>query len=293
MGVLPPIGDEQWNAVFAAYKKSPQYLEVNAWMGIEDFKQIFFWEYTHRLMGRVISLVAFVPWAYFALRGRVARWLSIRVIVAIMLGGAQGLLGWFMVRSGLVDRPEVSHLRLAAHLLLAFFIAQWVFLTLLDLHWGRVGLARSRESRLMLGILAVLAVQILYGAFMAGTHAGLLFPTFPDMNGGYAPGQFFPLASVTQNLLYSPIAIHYTHRALGVALLGLSAAALLAVRRTAVTPGWSKSQFAGVMLLQFALGALTALYQVPIALAVAHQIGAFVLGCSVTLLAHRTAGANS
>ena len=293
MGTLPPMNDEEWNAVFAAYKASPQFALVNTWMEFGDFKKIFFWEYAHRLMGRLIGLVAFVPWVYFVLRGKIARWLSVRVVVAIVLGGAQGLLGWFMVQSGLVDRPEVSHFRLAAHLLLAFFIAQWVLLTLFDLHWGRVGLTRNRESRWMLGIMATLAVQIVYGAFMAGTHAGLLFPTFPDMNGGYAPSQFFPLATVSENLLYSPIAIHYTHRFLGFTLVGLSAGVLFAMRNTRLTPGWSKTQFAAVMLLQFVLGAFTALYQATLSLAILHQAGALVLACSVTLLAHRSAGSVS
>jgi cytochrome c oxidase assembly protein subunit 15 len=290
MGILPPMNDEEWNAVFAAYKASPQFALVNTWMEFGDFKKIFFWEYAHRLMGRLIGVVAFVPWVYFVLRGKIASWLSVRVVVAIVLGGAQGLLGWFMVQSGLVDRPEVSHFRLAAHLLLAFFIAQWVLLTLFDLHWGRVRLTHNRESRWMLGIMATLAVQILYGAFMAGTHAGLLFPTFPDMNGGYAPSQFFPLATVTENLLYSPIAIHYTHRFLGFALVGLAAGVLFAMRNTRLTPEWSKAQFAAVMLFQFVLGAFTALYQATLSLAILHQAGALLLACSVTLLAHRSAG---
>lgn len=289
MGAIPPIGELQWNEVFDAYKASPQYTQVNAWMQLADFKRIFFWEYTHRLMGRLIGVVAFVPWLYFTVRGRLARWLSVRVVIAIVLGGAQGLLGWFMVQSGLVDRPEVSHLRLAAHLLLAFAIAQWVLVILLDLQWGRVTSWRSRNSRLMLGFLALLTLQIVYGAFMAGTHAGLLFPSFPDMNGGYAPGQFFPLESLSTNLLYSPIAIHYTHRLLGFLMIGFAALIFLAMRDSELAPGWVKTQFGLVLALQFGLGAFTALHQTPIALAIAHQAGAFVLACSTTLLAHRSA----
>lgn len=293
MGVLPPMGDEQWNAVFEAYQTSPQYLEVNSWMQLDDFKQIFFWEYLHRLAGRAIGLVSIVPWLYFTLRGKLERWLSIRVVVAIVLGGAQGLLGWFMVQSGLVDRPSVSHFRLAAHLMLAFFIAQWILFTLLDLHWGRSALAWTRTCGMILCLSAVLALQILYGAFMAGTHAGLLFPSFPDMNGGYAPAQFFPLDSLWDNLLFSPIAIHYVHRTLGFALLALTAAVLFALRRVALEPAWTKTQFVVVLAVQFALGAFTALYQVPLVLAVAHQSGAFVLACSLTLLLHRSAAADS
>ncbi|MCH7867792.1 MAG: COX15/CtaA family protein [Myxococcales bacterium] len=293
MGVLPPIGEAQWREVFAAYKTSPQYLEVNQWMQLDDFKRIFFWEYFHRLMGRTIGLVAFVPWLYFSLGKRLASWLSFRVVVAIALGGVQGLLGWYMVRSGLVDRPEVSHLRLAAHLLLAFFIAQWILWTLLDLRWGRVPMTSALTNIPVLGLLSMVAVQILYGAFMAGTRAGVLFPTFPDMNGLYAPGPFFPHASLTQNLLYSPVAIHYIHRAIGFALLAYATGLLFAQRRSQLSPNWVQYQFGLVLLLQFVLGAATALYRAPLPFAIAHQAGAFALACSATLLAHRTVATRS
>ena len=293
MGVVPPRGDAQWHAVFTAYQASPQFAEVNSWMELDDFKRIFFWEYLHRLMGRMIGLVAFVPWLYFYLRKRLEAWLSFRVVVAIALGGAQGLLGWYMVRSGLVDRPEVSHLRLAAHLLLAFFIAQWVLFALLDLRFGRVRLSMTPANLPVFGLMGMVALQILYGAFMAGTKAGVLFPTFPDMNGLYAPGPFFPHASLAENLLYSPIAIHYTHRALGFALLAYGAWLLLVHRRSQLSPDWVQTQFALVLLLQFALGAAAALYRAPLPLAIAHQAGAFALACSVTLLAHRTIATRS
>jgi len=288
MGALPPRGAAQWNEAFEAYRASPQYLEVNQWMGLEDFKRIFFWEYLHRLMGRSTGLIAFVPWLFFSLRKRLEGWLSFRVLVAITLGGAQALLGWYMVRSGLVDRPEVSHLRLAAHLLLAFFIAQWVLWTLLDLHWGRTRLAKTTANKMILGLLALVVLQILYGAFMAGTRAGILFPSFPDMNGGYAPGPFFPLASLFENLLYSPIAIHYVHRLLGFLLIFYAAGVVIALYRMRLAPNWATGQLSLIVLAQFVLGALTALYQAPLTLAVAHQAGAFVLACSVTLLAHRS-----
>jgi cytochrome c oxidase assembly protein subunit 15 len=192
-----------------------------------------------------------------------------------------------MVRSGLVDRPEVSHLRLAAHLMLAFFIAQWVLWTLFDLHWGRTRFGGG-TNKLIAGLMALIAVQILYGALMAGTRAGILFPTFPDMNGGYAPGPFFPRASLVENLFYSPIAIHYVHRLLGFLLLGYAAGVVIALYRRRLAPNWATGQLAGVLLAQFILGALTALYQAPLFLAIAHQAGAFALACSATLLAHRT-----
>lgn len=290
MGAIPPLGDAQWNEVFAAYKLSPQYRDVNTWMELPDFKRIFFWEYAHRLLGRVIGLISFVPWLYFRLRGRLSPWLSFRVLVAVALGGMQGLLGWYMVRSGLVDRPEVSHFRLAAHLMLAFVIAQWVLWTLFDLLWGRERGATSRGGALAIGLGAILALQVLYGAFMAGTHAGLLFPSFPDMNGGYAPGQFFPRSTLFDNLFYSPIAIHYVHRVLGVLLLVYGGIVLMALRGSAGIADWVKQQFAVALTLQFCLGVITALYQSPLWAAIAHQAGAFVLACSVCVVVHRALG---
>jgi cytochrome c oxidase assembly protein subunit 15 len=293
MGALPPIGEAQWREVFAAYQTSPQYIEINQWMQLEDFKRIFFWEYFHRALGRAVGLVAFLPWLYFSLRHRIARWLSVRVLVAIGLGGVQGLLGWYMVRSGLVDRPEVSHLRLAAHLLLAFFIAQWILWTLFDLRWGRARLSFARANIPVLGLMGLVAFQILYGAFMAGTQAGSLFPTFPDMNGLYLPRPFFPHDSLIENLLYSPIAIHYTHRALGFALLAYAAGVLFVQHRSKLSPNWAQYQFGIVLILQFALGAMTALYRAPLPFAISHQACAFALTCSATLLIHRTLATRS
>ena len=122
MGTLPPLNEADWLAVFEQYKQSPQYLQVNDWMGLSDFKRIFFWEYVHRLFGRLIGLVFFIPWVWLAFRKHLrGRWAA-RSAVAFVLGGLQGLLGWYMVKSGLVDEPTVSHYRLAAHLSLAFFV---------------------------------------------------------------------------------------------------------------------------------------------------------------------------
>jgi cytochrome c oxidase assembly protein subunit 15 len=292
MGVLPPLDESEWREVFAAYQGSPQYREVNDWMTLGDFKSIFFWEYLHRVFGRMIGLIAFLPWVYFSLRGRLAKWISERVVVAILLGGLQGVLGWYMVMSGLVDRPEVSHFRLAAHLLLAVFIAQWILWTLLDLHYGRPTRAPAPSSvlparRLTYGLALIVSIQILYGALMAGTKAGLLFPSFPDMNGVYLPGLFFPGRDLIHNALNNPHSIHYIHRLLGFGLVALVVPTLILLARTSIRPRWVVHQMTVIISIQFVLGALTALYQSPIPLAVSHQAGAFLLACSTTLLLHR------
>ncbi|MDP6979897.1 MAG: COX15/CtaA family protein [Myxococcota bacterium] len=290
MGVLPPIGEAAWNEAFDAYKTSPQYREVNAWMEVADFKRIFFWEYTHRVLGRTIALIAFIPWLYFQLRGRLEGWLSFRILVAIALGGGQGLLGWYMVQSGLIDRPEVSHFRLASHLSLAFVIAGWNLWMLMDLRFGRV-LPGVRGLQFYPALLMLmLAVQILYGAFMAGTHAGILFPSFPDMNGHYLPGGLIPEGPLLHTLINDPVAIHYIHRALGFALMAWGGVAWWKLR--AASRGASTlvcDQLLAVLSIQFVLGALTALWQTPLTLAVIHQGGAFVTACSTLLLAHHAA----
>ena len=137
MGTLPPLSDAEWVRVFDIYKESPQYQSVNQWMNMADFKQIFFWEYVHRLLGRLIGLVFFLPMLFLWLKGYLVGKQRLRAMVALILGGAQGLLGWYMVRSGLVDIPAVSHYRLAAHLSLAFFLGIYVLWWILDLRSTR------------------------------------------------------------------------------------------------------------------------------------------------------------
>ena len=298
MGALPPLGEARWNEVFDLYKTSPQYLEVNSWMQLADFKRIFFWEYLHRILGRLTGIVAFLPLVFFVATKKISRRLAWRSFVAVLLGGLQGLVGWYMVKSGLVDRPEVSHLRLAAHLLLAIFISQWVLWILLDLYYptnvkGAEQEALPRSIRAgAVALLALVALQLLYGAWMAGTRAGMLFPSFPDMNGVYLPAPFFQRGSLWQNLVHNPHAIHWIHRALGWLLLVGGSGLYLWIRRSHATiePAWASWAFLLVIGLQFVLGAFAAIHQVPLWLGVAHQFGAVLLVCSTTLLVHRTRG---
>lgn len=282
MGALPPLDHEAWLAVFAKYKESPQYNQVNHWMTLADFKQIFFWEYFHRLLGRVIGLVFIVPWVVFVLRRKLRGRLAKRTALAFVFGGAQGLLGWVMVKSGLVDMPAVSHYRLAAHLMLALFVACWILWILLDLR-----MAHEREAQLSshLGqaswaLVGLVALQCIYGAFMAGTRAGLLFDTFPTMN-----GEWIPTGLGTMNPFAHPTSIHFIHRVLA----WLTAASVLLfwwhTRRGMVSRRQSMVALAlvGALILQFALGILTIVLNMPIALAVAHQ-GGGVLLLSVALV---------
>ncbi len=283
MGTLPPLNHVEWLRVFARYQRSPQYAQVNSWMQLADFQRIFFWEYLHRLVGRLIGLLVFAPWLYFMARRRLEGRLAWRVFGALALGGAQGLMGWLMVKSGLVNEPAVSHFRLAAHLLLAFLVAQYILWLILDLApeapLGSRGPA-DRGTRHGLGaLLALIVVQLGFGAFMAGKRAGWLSASFPDMNGHYLPGAFFHSANVLHEALNSPMAIHYVHRFLGFVVAFAVIAFVLWARRR-VLPTRLRLALRAMLLttlLQFTLGALTVIFHVPTWLAVAHQLGGFAL----------------
>lgn len=291
MGALPPLSEADWQAVFARYQQSPQYQQVNHWMTVGDFKAIFFWEYFHRLWGRLIGVVFFVPWLYFTLRGRLrGRWAG-RALIAFVLGGLQGLLGWFMVQSGLVDVPAVSHYRLAAHLSLAFFVGAYVAWLALDMRPGPAPAEPDRARgvyRAGWAFIALLAVQIVYGAFMAGTRAGYMYRTWPDMNGAFVPAGLGVMEPVWLDAIANPDTINFVHRtlawlvaafALWLAYAGFRRAADARGRRAAVAVG-------ALVVAQFVLGVLTVMHAVPVALGAAHQLGAYLLLTAALVLVH-------
>lgn len=294
MGAIPPLNEAEWLEVFDRYKQSPQYIQVNHWMTLGDFKKIFFWEYFHRLFGRLIGLVVLVPGIYFLVRGRMTQTTAWRSFAAFVFGGLQGVLGWYMVKSGLVSIPSVSHFRLAAHLVLAFFVAQWILWMMLDLGERRRGpaveVANVRPMRIAIwGFIALISVQIIYGAFMAGTKAGWLYPTFPKMGNEWIPSALWQIdTSIWDTLVNHVIVIHFVHRAL--AYVCLATGLYLAARL--LRPHWPRpvrvrSAFlAGALVVQFLIGVLTVLLQVPISMAVAHQVGAFVLLSAAVAVAH-------
>lgn len=280
MGALPPLSGAAWQAVFEQYQQSPQYQQVNHWMTLADFQRIFFWEYLHRVFGRLIGVVVVVPWLWMLARGRMSRPLAWRTLGLFCLGGMQGLMGWFMVMSGLVDVPAVSHFRLAAHLLLAFIIAQAVL-------WVRLSLEapaptarplRPAARRGLWGFAGLILVQVAYGAFMAGTHAGWLSSTFPDVNGHWLPTDFVGDEGLLVGLLTGPLAIHTMHRLLAWAtLISAGLVAWLLVRDGAPQVRGLAGAIAGVTLSQVVLGAAVVVLHMPIALAVGHQLLALVL----------------
>ncbi|MEY4580856.1 MAG: hypothetical protein RL701_5559 [Pseudomonadota bacterium] len=289
-GVLPPLTDADWRAAFDAYKHSPQFVQQNSWMSLHDFQQIFFWEYLHRLLGRAIGVVTIVPWLYFVLRGVVTKRVAARTFSIVVLGGLQGVLGWWMVKSGLVNEPRVSHYRLAAHLLLAMCVGQWILWQAVELLAQPSATPVPRPSARLrwaaLGLVPLVLVQLAYGAFMAGLHAGHMAATFPDMNGQYAPQHFFLSDSWRINLIDSPWSVHYLHRVLACVLLayvGVLAGALRRSRPELRATAWL---LVAAVLGQAFLGALTVLLHVPIGVAVAHQGGAYILFSALVLFLH-------
>jgi len=283
MGTLPPLGEAEWARVFAKYQESPQYQTVNTWMGLADFKRIFFWEYLHRLWGRLIGFVVLLPGIYFLIRRRLNRRAAWWVAASFVFGGLQGLLGWWMVKSGLSDRPEVSHFRLAAHLSLAFFVGAWLWWLLLDLRVARkFGPVPAKAVALSWGFLAILAVQIVYGAFMAGTKAGYLYSTWPSMNGAFLPAE--ALSSASGGPLSDPVFIHFFHRNFAYLVCAVGFWLAWKVRRRA---RGAAILLAALLVFQFLLGVATIVAHMPVALAAAHQGGAFLLLSAALLVTHQ------
>jgi heme a synthase len=281
MGALPPMSEAAWTDAFESYQTSPQFLLVNEWMGLEDFKKIFLWEYLHRLCGRILGLVFFIPFLWFLKTKRLHGVLARRTFVAFVLGGLQGILGWYMVKSGLADQPNVSHFRLAAHLSLAFVAALYVLWIWLTLRLEPPAKTDKGATRVLLVLAAVVSLQIVYGAFMAGLRAGLVFTEFPLINGSLLPFGQASGEGFIDTTLWNPAGVHLVHRALGWFLVILGPGTAIWARSRATTPVQLRlcNLLLVVILLQFTLGAFTILSLIAIPVAVAHQLGALVLVC--------------
>jgi cytochrome c oxidase assembly protein subunit 15 len=281
-GTIPPLNEHAWQAEFAGYKATPEYAKINRGMTLPEFKNIFFWEYLHRLIGRLIGLVFAIPLLWFWWRRAIPRGYGRRLVPLLALGGLQGAIGWWMVASGLVDRPDVSHLRLATHLMAALFIFSGLIWTALDLRAGRP----SRLGRASLGLILVLAVQILWGAFTAGLDAGYAFSSWPMMGDQWFPdGGLNPAWTVARNAIDNPVAVQFVHR--WFAWVAAAAVVVMAMRARRAGAKGAVHALLTFVIVQIGLGIATLLTGVALPIAVAHQAVAALLLATMVVAAHR------
>ena len=286
-GAVPPLGEAAWAAEFAAYRQSPQYQLVNSGMSLAEFKSIYFWEYVHRLLGRIIGLAFMAPLAWFAFKRAIPSGYGWKLAGLLALGALQGAIGWWMVASGLVDRPDVSHIRLAVHLLaaLAIFAALlWVALDLLRL--AREPAARAaRMPTAAIWLLSILFLQVLFGAYVAGLDAGYAYSSWPKMGDQWFPADAPMLEPFLRNFADNPVMVQFVHRWLAFAV----AAAALILARSAWAKGHGKAAgvLVGAVTLQILLGILTLLSGVELWIAAAHQAAAVLLLAAALVTAHR------
>jgi len=283
-GAIPPLNEGAWQDAFAKYQQIPQYREHNAGMTLAEFKTIFWWEFVHRLWGRLIGVVYAVPLLWFVLRGHVRGRLAGRLAAIFMLGGLQGVLGWYMVKSGLVDRISVSQYRLTAHLGLALLIYAATLWTALDLLQPRP--AGTRLSHAALGFAGLVFVTMLAGGFVAGLDAGMSYNTFPLMDGRFVPAGYLDETPWWLNFFENVAAVQFNHRILAMTTL-VAAIALAIAGRNAAPRARALALATGAMAaLQAVLGISTLLLVVPIPLAAAHQAGAVALLTLALATAH-------
>lgn len=278
IGAIPPLSESHWQELFQEYQGSPEYQKINQGMSLEAFKGIFWWEYFHRLLGRLIGAVFFFPLLYFIVRKRIERSLVPKLFGIFVLGALQGAVGWWMVKSGLVDDPRVSQFRLTVHLGLAFLIFAAMF-------WTALGLLKERGNPVEplarhAGALSILIyVMVLSGGLVAGTHAGLAYNTFPSMNGYLVPPEAFELTPWWKNFFYTVGAVQFVHRCIAWSLFVLVPWFWWRSRGWDLTPAarLAINLLLCVSFVQIGLGIATLLMRVPVPLAATHQAGAMLL----------------
>lgn len=291
-GIVPPLDQASWEAEFEKYRQIPEYQRINKGMSLAEFKRIYWWEWLHRLLGRMAGILFLVPFLYFLWLKRFSVRDMPHMLIMFVLGGAQGALGWYMVKSGLVDRVDVSQYRLAAHLGMAFFLYGYIFWIAMGyLNGSKAGRTQltvagsTSLSRLSVLLCLLVFVQVLLGALVAGLDAGLTYNSWPLMDGRWVPKGLWLETPTYLNLFENITMVQFNHRMMAILIAAIALVTLLSGCRSHV-PGRVK---AAVLLTvcvvagQFALGVWTLIAVVPIKLAILHQLGALVL-LSFTLI---------
>jgi len=299
MGTLPPIGESQWIDAFNMYKASPEFELKNNWMQLADFKRIFFWEYFHRLWGRLIGIVFIIPFVYFLIKGKIKGKLLKNCLIIFGLGGLQAFIGWIMVKSGLRDIPEVSHYRLALHLITAFFLYCYILWIATNLWLGREdAIDKTKSSKFKYTsannvLLILVVIQIIYGAFMSGLKAGFRFTTFPLMNGDFLAKGMLDETPWYINFLENVATIQFMHRylALFIAVYGIYLGMKVFKNISDLHVRNGSIALIGAILFQITIGAITVVSfscgEIPVFWGVFHQWGALILLTVVVFLQNR------
>ena len=283
LGAIPPLSDADWMAVFEKYKQIPEYHIVNKGMSLDEFKFIFWWEWSHRFLGRLIGIAFALPLAVFWVTRRLRPGLPVKLLSVLALGGLQGAIGWYMVSSGLSERVDVSQYRLALHLSVAMAILAIVVWFALDERRARLGGKAATASASVIGfanvVLALIGVQIVLGAFVAGLRAGLIYNTWPSMNGQFLPSDYWIAEHGFLSLFDSHAAVQFNHRMAAYIVL---AAVLYHAWRIIRGGGSGAVKTSGIALAhatiaQAAIGIFTLLMHVPLSLGLLHQGGAAVV----------------
>lgn len=294
-GAIPPMTHTEWEKEFELYKQTPQYHKINKGMTLSDFKFIYFWEYFHRLWARMMGFVFLLPAIFFWLKGWIPRWLLPRLVLIFILAGLVGAFGWIMVKSGLVNRPWVNAYKLTLHFSLALLCLGYVFWTgLKTVMPGRMPLIRMKSWSLTL--LWLVCMQVILGGLMSGMKAGLLYPTWPDMNGVFIPEMLLDSSfwSFQAFLEYDknpvvPTLVQFLHRVTAYIIAVLGIIYVIQLKRTSQDPLFISGVYSllGVMAIQVALGIFTLIHcvgQIPLWLGVFHQSVAVILLCNVLFL---------
>ncbi|MCF1192172.1 COX15/CtaA family protein [Mangrovimonas sp. AS39] len=290
-GAIPPITEQEWHEAFDLYKQYPEYQKLNTHFSLEDFKDIYFWEWFHRLIGRLIGIVFLIPFIYFLMTKQLTSKTIKKSIILLGMGAFQGFLGWYMVKSGLVDRPDVSHFRLAAHLTTAFVTFAYTFWVALDLIYPNRKTVNLSFRNLVRWSMVILLIQIIYGAFVAGLDAGFIHNHWPMMSEGQFMHEtvLMEQSPVWLNFFEGKSGVQFVHRTLAYIVVLMILIIWNQSKKLTLTDLQKKSINYLLILvgLQFLLGVFTILLQVPVWLGVAHQVGAFFLLTGMTFTLHR------
>jgi cytochrome c oxidase assembly protein subunit 15 len=291
VGAIPPLNEQEWNHEFELYKSSPEYKHYNSHFSLSDFKSIFFWEYLHRLIGRIIGLVFLIPCVVFWLKGKFSKELKNRVIIIFIGGLCQGIIGWLMVKSGLVKNPHVSHYRLALHLATALALIVYIYWTAMYVKHGNSRLKTVLfPVKYINGIAILISLQIVYGAFVAGLKAGKMYTTFPKMGDVWFPvelGTSFKDSGFLA-LTEAHSVVQLIHRLFGVSLFLIACYLLLILKKQHVAIVGPIRFLSLLIILQVVLGIFTLVLAVPVNLGVLHQSVAIIILLTIFQLKFRS-----